>query len=115
MQGVIFEASGVSRTLRFDFNALCALESETGKTIDQVGELLQPAGGGAPRVTDLRLLFWAGLGGRMTKEEAGDIMSDLGFVQAAALIASAFNAAFPEMGDLGGDEAASGNAVGTAA
>lgn len=111
MKGIAFEVGGVSYKLRFDFNALCALESETGKSIDGVGELLQPVGGGAPRMTDLRLLFWAGLGGEITKAAAGDIMSELGFEGSVNLITTAFVEAFPQIDD-GADV---GNVVGAAA
>jgi hypothetical protein len=114
MQGIQFEACGKSLRLRFDFNALAALEDETGLSIDQVGQLLQPEDGSAPRVKNLRLLFWAGLGAKCTKDEAGEIMSDLGFQGAADLIVRAFVAAFPEIADAV-TEAAPGNGQGAAA
>ena len=114
MKGITFEAGGKVQTLRFDINALCALEDETGLGLDQVGLLLQPADGTPPRLKNLRLMFWAGLGGDMPKAAAGAIMSHLGVQAAADLIVRAFVDAFPEAAAAPEGDAA-GNGAGAAA
>lgn len=118
MRGLSFEAAGKTYLLRFDINALCRLEDKTGKNIDAVADMLQPKDG-IPRMRDLRLMFWAGLGGKMTEEKAGDILSDLGLERGSQLLGQAFEAAFPQIGDAAatGDQGAgdTGNVTGTAA
>lgn len=103
MKGITFEAGDKTHVLRFDINALCVLEDETGKGVDQIGGLLAPQGGASPRVKDLRLLFWAGLGGGqkegITREQAGVVMSELGYHEAGALMMRAFVDAFPQIAD----------------
>lgn len=115
MRGIDFEVDGKAYRLRFDFNALAALEGETGKSLDQLGELLAPAGGGVPRMTDLRLLFWAGLGAKGTKEAAGEIMADLTFALVSDLIMRAFIEAFPQIAAAVDSADAPGNGSGVTA
>jgi hypothetical protein len=95
-RGVEFEAGGTRHTLRFDVNALCALEAEFGCTVEDVAKRLSPEQG-MPRMTDIRAAFRAGLGVEgMTHVQAGEIMSEVGIHAAAQLIGEALGLAFPQ-------------------
>ncbi len=103
-KGIEFEADGedgedgaaaTRHVLRFDFNALCRLEEDFGCSIEDVALRLGDDGR-APRMGDLRMAFRAGLGGGHTLEEAGDLMSRIGFQRAGALIGEAIKLAFPQ-------------------
>jgi hypothetical protein len=109
-RGVTFEAGGKSHLLRFDVNALCRIEEATGEDIQAAAARLSPAGG-QPKLTDLRLLFWAGLGAGITREDAGLIMDDVGFDRIGEMIGQAFAMAFPDA-PAGASDA--GNGAGTA-
>ena len=111
-RGISFEAGGRSLQLRFDVNALCRVEEATGKPFDEAAALLSPASG-SPRMSDVRKIFWAGLGGDLTYDQAGVVISDIGLERAGELIGKAFELAFPEAAKQAGG--VSGNGTGTAA
>lgn len=92
---VRFEADGTPYTLRFDFNALCALEAELG------GDIASLAAGGAAKAATLRTMVRIGLArhhGDMTDAQAGDVIDGVGLAAMTDFVGRAFEAAFPEAG-----------------
>lgn len=95
--------------LVYDLNALADLEEATGKTIAQLGEMMQKAEGTGGTagigLKESRALLWAGLQhhhSRITVRRAGDLLGDL--VQMRPImqaVGEALAAAFP-----GAEEAA---------
>jgi len=74
-----FESLGKSFELRFNFNALAALEDTMGQSITSFGENWQPG------FRDLRAMLWAGLlhqDKNLTIAEAGNIADGIGDVGA---------------------------------
>lgn len=68
-QMVDIEVGGFSRRLRFDFNAIAALEEATGKTISEIGD--------NPGAREIRAMLWAGLLHELPKltiNQAGDMI-----------------------------------------
>ncbi|MGB1389500.1 MAG: hypothetical protein ACPG61_11500 [Paracoccaceae bacterium] len=92
-RGVVpFEVDGRRHELRLDVNAMIQYEDHAGETVIQgLGEI-QKAEFDAKR---LRALFWVALVDDVSIEDAGALMSDVGFVEAAKLIGAAAQAAFP--------------------
>jgi hypothetical protein len=99
MRGVTLEARGRSHTLRLSTNAICRAETEADMAIGEIAAALLR--GPRSRIGYLRLLVWAGIGG-ITKDEAGDIIDDIGIAAAGELVGRALKQAFPEAGE--GDE-----------
>lgn len=93
---VTFTAGGEDYTLAFTINALVILEDQLGVPATQLGDVL----GGAPKIGDIRTVFWAGLQAYhgVSHDQAGEIMSEIGIAETGALITKAFTAAFPEAG-----------------
>jgi hypothetical protein len=93
-----FDADGQHYTLVYSFNALCVMEQRLGRSPIAWMEALKSS----PEnmlFTDLRTLFWSGLGDyhpALTEADAGTIMTHVGFEKAAALAVEALNAAFPQ-------------------
>ena len=94
-ESVNIELGGKTRQLRYDFNALVALEDELNISIQDIGKLL----GGAVKLRDLRAILWAGLihdDATLTPKAVGAMingvkeMADLG-----KAIRAAIEAAFP--------------------
>lgn len=56
-EAVDIELGGKTRQLRYDFNALVALEDELKISVMDLGSLLS----GAVKLKDLRAILWAGL------------------------------------------------------
>ena len=107
MRGAItFKASGEERTIRFTTNAMCRYQEEKGETLMQAVDALQKKPDDFPR---LRRLFSVGVPG-LSEEEAGDLMDDIGIMEATKLIGRAFDAAFPAPEPASAD--ASGNGKG---
>lgn len=100
MQALEFEAGGRVHALRFDMNALCRIEESTGLDMVGAAKLLQPESGIA-KVSDMRLFFQAGLVERLTLEESGNLMGEVGFEQSIELVVRAFDLAFAK-GRAGG-------------
>jgi len=117
-----FMALGVEWTARFDFNATCAIEEETGKGFYEfVGPLMvqldakdanDPAKVFAAikgiRQSDIRLVMFHALSGahEVTIDEVGDIIHDLGTAGAMGIVAWAIAQAMAP----GGDAEPEGNA-----
>lgn len=91
MRGVEFEAGGKVRSLRFGINALCALEKQTGR---KVGDIFQSLEGD---LTLFRAVVKAGCGPeRLTDDQVGDLIDEIGLVKSADLLKQAFAEAFPQ-------------------
>lgn len=93
---VSFDVDGKTWTMRYSANALCELEDllDLG-TAEIVARLQDPKG---VRMKLVRALMWAGLHDRHPEMElsgAGDLISELGFDKATALIGDAAAKAFP--------------------
>ena len=84
------------RTLRYDFNALCDLESEYGsRTLERVFTVLQSGVG----FGDIRILLWAGLRHEdegLTIRKVGETLDSMKIVEYANLVSEAFMLAFPQ-------------------
>ena len=117
-----FKALGVEWIARFDFNATCAIEEETGKGFYEfVGPLLVQldaedetdptkvfAAIKGIRQSDIRLVLFQALRGQhdVTIEEVGDIIQDIGTAGAMGIVAWAIAQAMAP----GGDAEPEGNA-----
>lgn len=91
--------SAVRWTLRFDFNALCDFEAETGKNALEFLEQMDAAA--YPSASDMRCLFWCGLRQAhpdATLQDAGRLMG-----QNPTALTAALDAAMPDSSDGGGD------------
>lgn len=97
-----FDAGNRRWSLRFDINALCNVEIALGKTFFAAVEDMQQGGS----ITALRALFRAGLGNRVTEEEAGNLAEELGMARVTELLSQAFALAFPAKGEA---ETSAGN------
>lgn len=92
MRGAVsFRAMSRDFTLRFTTNALCRVEEITGRGFADLAAGL----GTGFRITDLRVLFYAGAN-LSSIEEAGDVIDDIGFQASGELVGKAIAAAFPE-------------------
>ena len=97
MKGEVgFKAGGDDYVLVYTINALVTLEEKLQVSTSQIGELL----GANVSMANLRTLFWAGLLEHhgCTEEEAGRLISEVGILEAAELIAKTLSKAFPEAG-----------------
>lgn len=84
---------GTDHVLKFDFNALVAVEEVTGKPLPQV---LASMGDNVSFLI-VRALVWAGLRREgISLEQAGDIISDAGLDQATRALEKALAAALPQ-------------------
>lgn len=119
-----FTALGVEWIARFDFNATCAIEEETGKgfyefvaplliQLDQdearnPEKVMQAIMG--LRQSDIRLVIYHALSGAhdVTLEQVGDIIQDIGTAAAMGIVAWAIARAMPTENDGPGE--AEGNA-----
>lgn len=112
---VTFEAGGRSRRLRYSADALCAMEGQLDMGIFSIAQKLQDPD---PRLEFIRVVFWAGLleqDPEITVREAGDLVVELGVMDALAKIAEAMQAAFPEKkgASAGPRKARAGSRAGT--
>lgn len=98
-----FTALGVEWTARFDFNATCAIEAETGKGFyefvspllvkleaedaEDPGKVFDAVKG--LRQSDIRLVLFHALADahEVTLEEVGEIIQDIGTAQAMGIVA----------------------------
>jgi hypothetical protein len=115
-----FKALGRDWTARFDFNATCAIEEETGKGFYEfVGPLLvqldaedaeDPAKVFAAikgiRQSDIRLVLFHALRGQhdVTLEDVGEIIQSIGTPEAMAIVAWAIVQAMPTASNDGEPE-----------
>jgi hypothetical protein len=82
----MIQHNGVTYTLAFNFNSLCAVESDTGRSYPQIAKELTS---GDVRMTTVLSLFRACLlksRPQITAEEAGEIIDEIGPQKAAELI-----------------------------
>ena len=88
--------------VRFDLNALIALEEETGASVwgdgESGGDLLALLE--SPKLSTVRLLLWAGLQHEypdMTQKDAGALVGLGDLEQLIPLLTAAFGASLPEV------------------
>jgi hypothetical protein len=96
---VSFQAEGKMWTLIYSVNALCAMEAELKTGALAVAESLGDTK--TMRIDTMRTMFWAGLRDHhpeTTLEDAGRIMTAIGFHVAIGKASEAFSAAFPNDG-----------------
>lgn len=98
-QSIPIELGGVTKHLRYDFNALVAMEEELGIPISDIGNMMA----GSVKLKDLRSFIWAGL----IHEDKSLVPSDVGeWLEFSKLnyiadkVRIAFEAAFPEETDV---------------
>ena len=92
-----FEALGKQWKIRFSTNALCEIETESGKSALELAQSMDAPGGA--RVSDVRLMFWAGLLEHQPDanlETAGRVIDGLGLIRAGEILGEAMIAAFPD-------------------
>lgn len=81
--------------LSFSINALCELEDETGKSVNElVAEMNVPN----PRLSMIRMLLWGALRDHheaVTLRQAGEIAGDAGMQATGEAVGKAFELAFP--------------------
>lgn len=76
-ESVLVEIAGKTRRLRYDINALCALEAELGMPLLTISKLLST---GRIWVTHIRAILWAGLlheEPSLTVKQAGDLLGNM--------------------------------------
>ncbi len=96
---VALDTGDATYTLEFTPNGFCALEDETGKGTMEFIRNLEAAGEDL-KISDMRLLIWAGLQEHhpdLSLRDAGTIIGELGGIEAAVeLMETAVTAAFPD-------------------
>jgi len=106
MKSVTFEAGGRELALRMDMNALVRYQDRSGETISAAIDAIMKDGWDMLRG---RRLFWASLTERMTEDEAGEIMSELGLGRAMEMTGEALRYAIRALNGQS-EEAEAGNA-----
>lgn len=94
---VSFEALGQSWTMKLGTNAMCELEDRTGKTIVEIGDMLDNEKSFSMGL--LRDIFMCALLDHhedVSKKEAGRIIDDLGMKVAVDKVRDSFLKALPE-------------------
>jgi len=94
-ESVSIELGGKTRQLRYDFNALVALEDELKISIMDLGVMLS----GAVKLRDLRAILWAGLihaDASLTPVDVGAMIGGVGDMAVLGdAVRRAMEAAFP--------------------
>ncbi|AHE57431.1 hypothetical protein [Sphingomonas sanxanigenens] len=96
---VAVNAGGDQFTLLLDFNALCAVETELGIDMMEIGENMRSL----PTIRSLFRIALEARHGKMTDLEAGNIIQKIGVVSASELLGKAVEASFPDAADAGGN------------
>lgn len=91
-RGIDFEAGGAVWTLRFSFNALCAIEAATKRPAIEV---LRSVDTVAADLTLFRTVFQCGLTRHVTAVEVGELIDEIGIRRAGALFGHAIALAMP--------------------
>ncbi|MCB2130809.1 MAG: hypothetical protein KDE03_17520 [Rhodobacteraceae bacterium] len=91
MRGVSFEVNGREFTLAFSTNAMVAYEKSRGEGVISAFQKME---GDAPSMLLIHGLFWSALTPKMTEDEAGDLIDEIGLSRAAHLLAEAARKAF---------------------
>lgn len=101
MQAITFESGGRELALRMDMNAMARYQERSGETISAAIDAIMKDGWDMLRG---RRLFWASLAERVTEDEAGDIMTDIGLSKSLDLVGNALREALKSLqGDAGAD------------
>jgi len=102
---VTHEAGGRQIALRFTTNRLCALEESTGRSVMDWARAMESASGLS--MSDLRVLVQHAYDGEaaLTREQAGDLLDDLGLIVAGELVGRALQLAFTGGAEAGPDKA----------
>jgi len=98
-QSIPVELGGTTKHLRYDFNALVALEDQLGIPISDIGNMMA----GSVKLGDLRSLIWAGLIHEDKSLTPADVGEWLDFGQLnyiADQVRVAFESAFPEESEV---------------
>lgn len=96
---ISFTTNGESRYFRLSTNAQVRYQDAAGETLLDAMAGLQKNPGDLRRV---RRMIWAALSHEgLTEDAAGDLMDELGQVEAARLLGEAIQAAFPQAADGG--------------
>lgn len=94
MKSVTFEAGGRELALRMDMNALARYQDRAGETISVAIDAIMKDGWDAVRG---RRLFWSALSERVTEDDAGEIMSEIGMGVALGLTGEALRYAIKSL------------------
>jgi hypothetical protein len=98
-QSTPIELGGKTKHLRYDFNALVAMEDELGIPISEIGDMMA----GSVKLKDLRSLIWAGLiheDKSLTPSDVGEWLEFEELDYIAEKVRVAFESAFPEEADV---------------
>lgn len=99
------QIAGTEYILRIATNEWCHLETEFGMSTDEIiADFIGMLSANRLRMAFLRSLFRAALIGRMpdiTKDQAGDLMSTIGLIEAGNLLAQVIKASMPEESEGG--------------
>lgn len=97
------QIAGTEYILRIATNEWCYLENELGMPTDEIiADFIGMLSANKLKMGLLRALFRAALIGRkpdITKDQAGDLMSGMGLVEAGGLLAQVIKASMPEEND----------------
>lgn len=74
-------------------NAMCKYQGRAGETLIAAVDALQSASSDVVRI---RRLFWAGLVGEFSEDQAGNIIDVIGLPKAFEVLGDAVQAAFPQ-------------------
>jgi hypothetical protein len=98
---VSLQAGDKEYTLRFSANALCELEDATGMGINGIAQQLSSVD--SMRMRTVIAVVWAGLLDRhpgITKEEAGEIITEATLLKTMSVVSDAFVLTFGKVEDV---------------
>lgn len=101
MKAVTFDARGETFALRLDMNAMVRYQERAGETL---GGLLQAIGADGLDMLRTRRLFWAALDRRMSEDEAGDLMTEVGLGAATEMTGRALREAIKAINGEGDED-----------
>lgn len=101
---VSFDVGGVSHSARLSTNAMIKYQDETGVSVLEAFSEMEKKNVDMKVIRDL---LWVSVEGEHTKEEIGDLIDEMGFVEAARILGEAGKLAFPQTEK--GDGAEAGN------
>lgn len=106
---VSFEVGGASYKARLSTNAMVRFQDETGRSVI---EAFAAMGEKTADIKGMRDLLWSGLEGDHTRESVGDLMDEMGLIEAGRIIGELGRLAFPDPDavEQGKEAGASGNA-----
>ena len=89
---VSFTAGDVSYQARLTTNAMIRFQDATGRSVIDAFAAMD---GKSADIKGIRDLLWVSLEGDHTQENVGDLMDEIGFVEAGRIIGEIGRAAFP--------------------